>query len=277
MTRTLRWMYWGAFVIQFALPPQVSRGEDLEISLANAAREPLIELVLPPQGSPDHVSLTAEGLLIRQARDVPGRPVGVAGVNMLLPASGDFSATLDCKCLRLEEPSEGWGQGLLLQVVLDDKPQTILKLARFAYPGQGQLCHAEITHVVGDAPAEYFYREMEFEEGSLVISRAGREVTFAVDNGSGLQVIETRTCPSADVRTVQAFCTRLEKGNTEAEFLLRRLRIQADHVLEGMLVGLGALVSSLRAPFEPEAGAYAHGHQHPGDGSGARIHLMAGH
>lgn len=54
------------------------------------------------------------------------------------------------------------------------------------------------------------------------------------------------------------------------------LRIQADHVLAGMLVGLGALVSSLRAPFEPEAGAYAPGHQHPGDGSGARIHLMAG-
>ena len=54
------------------------------------------------------------------------------------------------------------------------------------------------------------------------------------------------------------------------------LRIQADHVLEGMLVGLGARVSALRAPFEPEAGAYAPGHQHPGDGSGARIHLMAG-
>ncbi|OPZ04438.1 MAG: Urease accessory protein UreE [Alphaproteobacteria bacterium ADurb.BinA305] len=54
------------------------------------------------------------------------------------------------------------------------------------------------------------------------------------------------------------------------------LRLQADHVLEGMLVGLGALVSTLRAPFEPEAGAYAPGHQHPGDGSGARIHLMSG-
>jgi urease accessory protein len=54
------------------------------------------------------------------------------------------------------------------------------------------------------------------------------------------------------------------------------LRIQADHVLEGMLAGLGAQVSALRAPFEPEAGAYAPGHQHPGDGSGARIHLMAG-
>ncbi|ENO84218.1 urease accessory protein UreE [Thauera linaloolentis] len=54
------------------------------------------------------------------------------------------------------------------------------------------------------------------------------------------------------------------------------LRIQADHVLEGMLAGLGAQLVKLHAPFEPEAGAYAHGHQHPGDGSGARIHLMAG-
>jgi urease accessory protein len=54
------------------------------------------------------------------------------------------------------------------------------------------------------------------------------------------------------------------------------LRIQADHVLEGMLTGLGADVEALRAPFEPEAGAYAHGHQHPGDGSGARIHMMDG-
>ena len=53
------------------------------------------------------------------------------------------------------------------------------------------------------------------------------------------------------------------------------LRIQADHVLEGMLVGRGAEVSPISAPFEPEAGAYAHGHQHPGDGSGARIHMMS--
>ncbi|ATE61444.1 urease accessory protein UreE [Thauera sinica] len=54
------------------------------------------------------------------------------------------------------------------------------------------------------------------------------------------------------------------------------LRLQADHVLEGMLAGLGARLRALRAPFEPEAGAYAPGHQHPGDGSGARIHMMAG-
>ncbi|MGL1832086.1 urease accessory protein UreE [Rhodocyclaceae bacterium SMB388] len=54
------------------------------------------------------------------------------------------------------------------------------------------------------------------------------------------------------------------------------LRIQADHVLEGMLIGLGADVRPVSAPFEPEAGAYAPGHQHPGEGSSAaRIHMMS--
>ena len=52
-----------------------------------------------------------------------------------------------------------------------------------------------------------------------------------------------------------------------------RLRIVADHVLGGMLAGLGVALQAVDAPFEPEAGAYAHGHQHPGEGtSGARIH-----
>lgn len=54
------------------------------------------------------------------------------------------------------------------------------------------------------------------------------------------------------------------------------LRLQSDHVLENMLVGLGCQVRAVTAPFEPEAGAYAPGHQHPGDGSGAKIHLMGG-
>ena len=53
------------------------------------------------------------------------------------------------------------------------------------------------------------------------------------------------------------------------------LRIHTDHVLERTLIGLGAERRALRAPFEPEAGAYAPGHQHPGDGSGARIHMMS--
>jgi len=55
------------------------------------------------------------------------------------------------------------------------------------------------------------------------------------------------------------------------------LRLAADHVLEEMLKGLGARVSSLDAPFEPEAGAYGAHHRHDNEsGHGGRIHEFAG-
>jgi urease accessory protein len=40
-----------------------------------------------------------------------------------------------------------------------------------------------------------------------------------------------------------------------------RLRIRRDHVIEEMLQGLGARVTLIEAPFEPEGGAYAHHHE----------------
>jgi urease accessory protein len=48
------------------------------------------------------------------------------------------------------------------------------------------------------------------------------------------------------------------------------LHLAADHVLEQMLIGLGAHVSAIEAPFEPEAGAYgAHAHHESGLAQGA--------
>ena len=44
-----------------------------------------------------------------------------------------------------------------------------------------------------------------------------------------------------------------------------RLRIRADHVIAEMIVGLGARLTRLDAPFDPEIGAYAgaaHAHEH---------------
>jgi urease accessory protein len=61
------------------------------------------------------------------------------------------------------------------------------------------------------------------------------------------------------------------------------LRLAADHVLEQMLKGLGARLTAISAPFEPEAGAYG-GHHHGGGhhdhgeaGHGARIHEYGDH
>jgi len=51
------------------------------------------------------------------------------------------------------------------------------------------------------------------------------------------------------------------------------LRIAADHVLEDMLLGLGAQVTELEAPFEPESGAYGGGHAHHDEAAHAgKIH-----
>lgn len=50
------------------------------------------------------------------------------------------------------------------------------------------------------------------------------------------------------------------------------LRLAADHVLEQLLKKLGAEVSAIEAPFEPEPGAYAGGHRHDEMGHGGKIH-----
>ena len=53
--------------------------------------------------------------------------------------------------------------------------------------------------------------------------------------------------------------------HTEMQIVGDKLRIRRDHVLEGMLHGLGAQLTPIEASFDPEGGAYAqvsheHGH-----------------
>ena len=54
----------------------------------------------------------------------------------------------------------------------------------------------------------------------------------------------------------------LGNRHTEVQVVGDRLRIRRDHVLEEMLVKLGARLTPIDAPFEPERGAYEHGHAH---------------
>src|SRR5207237_10330501 len=51
--------------------------------------------------------------------------------------------------------------------------------------------------------------------------------------------------------------------HTEMQIVGDKLRIRRDHVLEAMLHGLDAQLTSIEAPFDPEGGAYSHGqHEH---------------
>lgn len=68
--------------------------------------------------------------------------------------------------------------------------------------------------------------------------------------------------PVLDIRSPDLVRIAWHLGNrhTPAQIFSDRLRIRDDHVLAEMLRGLGAEVTALSAPFEPESGAYAHGH-----------------
>ena len=50
--------------------------------------------------------------------------------------------------------------------------------------------------------------------------------------------------------------------HTDVQLVGNKLRIRRDHVLEDMLRGLGATLEFVEAPFDPETGAYDHGHHH---------------
>ncbi len=74
-------------------------------------------------------------------------------------------------------------------------------------------------------------------------------------------LIEIAAGGTADQTTIMArLAWHLGNRHAEVEIVGDRLRIRRDHVLEEMLIGLGAVLTPIEAPFEPERGAYRHGH-----------------
>ena len=65
----------------------------------------------------------------------------------------------------------------------------------------------------------------------------------------------------------------LGNRHTEVQIAGDRIRIRRDHVLEEMLRGLGATVTLIEAPFDPQATVpHSHGHDHAHDGHGHHHH-----
>jgi hypothetical protein len=67
-----------------------------------------------------------------------------------------------------------------------------------------------------------------FTEGKLSIRRIGREAIFSMETASGSTELARAPCPSNDVRNVEVWSTRLEKGNAPAELLFKKLTIRAE-------------------------------------------------
>lgn len=85
------------------------------------------------------------------------------------------------------------------------------------------------------------------DDGRCVLVRAAEE-----------ELLELR---AGDAAGLARLAWHLGNRHTPVQVLEGALRIRADHVLEHLLrEHLGAVVAPVRAAFEPEGGAYGHGH-----------------
>jgi urease accessory protein len=95
---------------------------------------------------------------------------------------------------------------------------------------------------------------------------------LVLDDGSIVQVagrpeplVEIAPACPPDPACHARLAWHLGNRHVEVQVLGDRLRMRRDHVLEAMLLGLGARLTPVEAPFEPERGAYAHGHDDDGE------------
>jgi len=112
------------------------------------------------------------------------------------------------------------------------------------------------THFLLDLPHATMLRD-----GDGLVLDAGAIVCVAARAEPLLEVA------AATPHALARLAWHLGNRHTEVQIVGERLRLRRDHVLAQMLVGLGAQVSEIEAPFDPEQGAYeagGHGHRHDG-------------
>jgi urease accessory protein len=87
-----------------------------------------------------------------------------------------------------------------------------------------------------------------------------------LDDGSIVRVV-AKPEPLVEItaesaRDLARFAWHLGNRHAAVEVVGDALRIRRDHVLETMLTQLGARLTPLEAPFDPEGGAYDRSHGH---------------
>ncbi len=92
--------------------------------------------------------------------------------------------------------------------------------------------------------------------GEILKSECGRHLQVR----GAMEPVVTATCD--DWHLFARACYHLGNRHVKIEVGERWLRIKPDHVLEAMLIQLGLMTQPEDAVFNPESGAYAHGHHH---------------
>jgi urease accessory protein len=129
-------------------------------------------------------------------------------------------------------------------------------------PGQRRLQSAHLTGVKGTLIGLMLPEPVMLRMGDA----------FELDDGSFVDIvvepeplIEVR---GNDLTHLARLAWHLGDRHVPVQILSNRLRLRRDGALEAMLAALGARLTPIEAPFDPEGGAYAthapsdHGHHH---------------
>lgn len=217
-----------AFVAAFSVKAFAQEDRPLlEFDLANFKNEALFHLFPPPLDTNDSYNVSSRGLKIIQTEDEDEVTPWNAGFTSATSMAGDFRIELDLD-FKIAEPLSGWGQGVILLARLNDGASTELKVHRIASPGRGQIAQAEIARSGFMAESIYRPKPNDMTSGKLVLERTGAKARFLLVEKNEEFLIETLDCPTADVKYISIICTRLDKGNTAASFLLKRLKLEAE-------------------------------------------------
>lgn len=114
------------------------------------------------------------------------------------------------------------------------------------------VLHTEQNHhILLDLPHAVRLRDgdgLQLADGRIIAVRARAEPLLAIT--------------ADDAAHLMRIAWHLGNRHLPVQFQGTQILIRADHVIADMVRHLGGLVSEVEAAFDPEAGAYAGGHQH---------------
>jgi urease accessory protein len=139
-------------------------------------------------------------------------------------------------------PSGHWPQARrrgTITLAYDDRHRRRMRLTT----DEGQELVLDLPQAVALADGD----GLMLEEGDFVAVKAAAE-----------DVMEITAAPGLLLRLAWHIGNRHFPAQIEAD----RILIRDDHVMIDMIEGLGGRIRRIRAPFNPEGGAYSHGQDH---------------
>ena len=143
----------------------------------------------------------------------------------------------------------------------NDRPVADTVILDYAQRSAGKIA---VTGVKGTAVEIDLHEPRRLRTDDLLLLDGGTlvEVVAAPE-----RLLEAR---AADVAGLSRLAWHLGDRHIAVQVLPNRIRVQHEAAVENLLKSLGAKVTAIEAPFEPEGGAYEasqdHGHAHHGHG-----------